>query len=220
MGSRRRTTLVAVVALVIVSLAVVAPSAWGELRDTDRRMDPPTTFVARSRPPRASNVAATLPSCRTQPLRGVHDPSRLTVLGTCRWATGRVVALIHEPDGDWHVDIAVAPAFRSLENGRNRTGAAGALVTEIMPGQRFPIPSIGERISVMGTWVHDRIHGWREIHPIWTIRYSGRTVVSMPLPAAHAPCAFHALAAALIRLERGRDWTALRGQPLIGSEVR
>ena len=59
-------------------------------------------------------------------------------------------------------------------------------MTEIMPSQHLPVPTLGEPVAVFGTWVYDRNHGWNEIHPIWVIRYldRDRTVVSLPQPAA------------------------------------
>jgi len=97
-----------------------------------------------------------------------------------------VVGLVHEPDGDWHVDLKPSRESRELTDARNRTAVGGALVTEIMPSQELPVPALGEPVSVFGTWVHDRSHGWNEIHPIWAIRYldRDRTVVSVPQPAA------------------------------------
>ncbi len=59
-----------------------------------------------------------------------------------------------------------------------------------MPGQDLPLPYVGEHIEIYGTWVYDRDHGWREIHPIWAITYldTGRRVFSLPpVPPRYDP---------------------------------
>jgi hypothetical protein len=92
----------------------------------------------------------------------------------------------HEPDGDYHIDVRPALGFRRLLNEGNLRFQDGALVTEIMPGQGLPIPSVGERIEAFGTWVYDTAHGWNEIHPIWAIDYLDRGVRVYRLPPATA----------------------------------
>jgi hypothetical protein len=44
---------------------------------------------------------------------------------------------------------------------------------------RVPIPDQGARITVVGPWVDDLEHGWREVHPAWWIS-SGRIVPAAP----------------------------------------
>ena len=51
-----------------------------------------------------------------------------------------------------------------------------------MPGQALPVPAVGERVAVFGTWVLDTDHGWDEIHPIWAIRYLSRGLLVHRLP--------------------------------------
>ncbi len=132
-------------------------------------------LVVAERPPTAP--------CGSPPLRGVYHPYRLKVLGTCRRIVGTVARINHEQDGDYHVDIAPAKGYGRLLNGGNYAYEHGQLVTEIMPGQTFPIPYVGERVIVYGTWVYDSDHGWNEIHPIWAITYAdtGNTVRSSPV---------------------------------------
>ena len=130
----------------------------------------------RSHPPRPS------PPCPNDALRGVYHPYRLTVLKPCRTVRGIVSSVRHELDGDYHVDVVPDHRFRRLLTGGNFTAQNGALVTEIMPGQRLPIPGEGERVAVFGTWVYDTAHGWNEIHPIWAIAYLDRGVRLFRLP--------------------------------------
>jgi hypothetical protein len=107
-------------------------------------------------------------------LLGVYHSYRLHILGTCRWYSGTVIAVIHEADGDYHLRVKPASGFSNFLDHDNYTQQYGALVGEIMPGQHLPLPSVGEEISMFGTWVYDADHGWNEIHPIWAIRYFER----------------------------------------------
>ena len=116
-------------------------------------------------------------SCPSTPLRGVYHPSRLHVLGTCRWYVGVVTSVRHEEDGDYHVDVAPDSGYDRFLDADNYSEQHGSLVTEIMPGQRLRVPDVGEHVGVFGTWVYDAEHGWNEIHPIWAIRYDGGTAV-------------------------------------------
>jgi len=124
----------------------------------------------------------THPGCPDDPLLGVYHPSRLDVLGECRWFRGTVTLVRLEEDGDYHVDVRPLRGGRRFLTTGNFTVQDGALVTEIMPGQRLPVPSVGERVAVFGTWVYDTQHGWNEIHPIWAIRYLDRGVGAYDLP--------------------------------------
>jgi hypothetical protein len=109
--------------------------------------------------------------CPGSPLLGVYHPWRLQVLGSCRSFRGVVTSSRLEADGDHHVDIRPDAGFGRYLDAANRTVQHGALVVEIVPGQRMPIPSPGDRVIVFGTWVRDLIHGWNEIHPVWWIAF-------------------------------------------------
>jgi len=106
----------------------------------------------------------------------------LHVLGTCKWYSGTVIAVIHEADGDYHLRVTPASGYKGFLDADNYSQQHGALVCEITPGQRLPLPSVGERIAVFGTWVLDADHGWREVHPIWAIKYldTGKTIYALP----------------------------------------
>ena len=109
--------------------------------------------------------------CPGNALLGVYHSYRLTVLGTCEWFVGTVVAIRAESDGDHHVDVAPDKGYGKFLDGGDREHQHGGLLLEIIKGQKLPVPFVGERISVFGTWVHDTNHGWNEIHPIWAINY-------------------------------------------------
>jgi len=93
-----------------------------------------------------------------------------------------VTSIRDEEDGDVHVDVAPALGFGRFLDQDNELYQHGSLVTEIMPGQALPVPSVGERVAVFGTWVHDSDHGWNEIHPIWAIHYFATGVLVRRLP--------------------------------------
>jgi hypothetical protein len=54
-------------------------------------------------------------------------------------------------------------------------------VVEIIPQDRsiVAVPEVGAHIEVVGPWVEDTTHGWREIHPAWFVS-AGRIVPASP----------------------------------------
>lgn len=89
----------------------------------------------------------------------------------CVVAAGVVTRVKFETyDGDVHFDLRTDEP-RLLDKGQDD------LVVEVIPQDRsvVPIPDVGTRVTVVGPWVDDREHGWREIHPAWWIS-SGRVV--------------------------------------------
>ena len=112
------------------------------------------------------------PYCRGgPPLAGIYHSDRLHVRDRCVVAAGVVTRVKYEMyDGDVHLDLRTDDA-RLLANGQD------ALVVEVIPQDRavVPIPDVGARVTVVGPWVDDQEHGWREIHPAWWIS-AGRIV--------------------------------------------
>jgi hypothetical protein len=112
------------------------------------------------------------PYCRDGPaLAGVYHSDRLHVRERCVVAAGVVTRVKFEPyDGDVHLDLR-PDDVRLLGKGQDD------LVVEVIPQDRtrVPIPDQGARITVVGPWVDDLEHGWREVHPAWWIS-SGRIV--------------------------------------------
>jgi hypothetical protein len=104
--------------------------------------------------------AAPLPSpyCRSgNPLAGVYHPQRLHVRSHCRLVTGVVQQVRFEDyDGDVHI---------WLQTDDER------LVAEIIPQDRalVGVPDEGARVTVVGPYVDDLQHDWREIHPTWLV---------------------------------------------------
>ena len=121
------------------------------------------------------------PFCRSgSPLAGVYHPSRLHVRSRCVVVSGVVTKVKYEEfDGDVHIDLRVDDR-RLLSAGNDRVG--GDLVVEIIPQDRatVSVPEAGARITVVGPWVDDTAHGWREVHPAWWIS-AGRIVPASSL---------------------------------------
>ena len=114
------------------------------------------------------------------PLAGVYHPARLHVRSRCKAATGIVDRVTFEEfDGDVHIDLR--PDDPRLTNAGNAQ-LGGDLVVEIIPQDRatVSVPEAGTRITVVGPWVDDTAHGWREVHPAWWIS-AGRIVPASSL---------------------------------------
>lgn len=112
------------------------------------------------------------PYCRSgDPLAGVYHPARLVVKSRCRIASGTVEVVRFEAyDGDVHVELRLDRGQERLIS-RGNAKVGGNLLVEIVPTDRgrVPVPRVGSRVSVVGPWVDDTTHGWREIHPAWGI---------------------------------------------------
>jgi hypothetical protein len=122
------------------------------------------------------------PYCRPgNVLEGVYHPERLEIRSHCRVAAGVVERVKFESfDGDVHVDLSLDERDSGLlGSGNDRLG--GTLVVEIIPQDRglVAVPEVGTRVEVVGPWVEDTTHGWREIHPAWFVS-AGRIVAASP----------------------------------------
>ena len=104
-------------------------------------------------------------------LAGVYTPSRLVLHGRCVAVTGRVVGIIHAPDGDVHLNLLPDHGYWHLLDRRNYTVWGGTLVLEIIPADQgtVAVPKLLSRVRVTGAWVTDKEHGWNELHPAWQI---------------------------------------------------
>lgn len=127
-----------------------------------------------------SPTAPTSGGCDESLWAHVYNPSRLQVLSACRTVTGTIQSVRTEADGDLHVQLRVDDA--GLLNAQNRSDQDGALVLEPICqravtqasaveaclgfSQPITIPAVGVRVSVTGSYVLDREHGWNEIHPV------------------------------------------------------
>jgi hypothetical protein len=111
----------------------------------------------------------------------VYRPQRLMVLEPCRTATGTVMHVRSEPDGDLHVSLNLDPGQDDLLNSENMSRQHGNLVVEIIcthaVRQDDAISACegwenhfqlrhGQHVRVTGSHVVDLEHGWKELHPV------------------------------------------------------
>ena len=133
----------------------------------------------------SGTVSLRLPgdSCNAGLWKHVYEPERLRVLADCTAIEGGVVSLNRGSDGDLH--IALDPDDAAVLNLVNALHGQRHLVVEIIcehEAERddikavcaglapsVPIPSVGERIRVTGSYVTDRDIGWNEVHPVTRI---------------------------------------------------
>ena len=123
-------------------------------------------------------------------LSGVYHPSRLTVLSPCKTAKGVIAFWKREKppgDGDLHIRLTLDPQYVSLKNAVNDQMQHGDLVVEFMPRGHLPKPQVGQHVTLVGAWVLDRQHGWKELHPVWSMRVNGHTYTSGPQNGGSPP---------------------------------
>ena len=82
---------------------------------------------------RVSRSTSDTPPCRSDPLAGVHDPTRLKVLEACATFVGTMIKAPKLNPSDRDVTFNVAPdsAYASMLNGKNRS--EGGIHIEIVP---------------------------------------------------------------------------------------
>jgi hypothetical protein len=137
---------------------------------------------------RSSGSASASPSgpvhfaCPAHAKLGVYNNNRLHVLKECQWFRGTVTQVESRSDGDLHILVHPDAGFSRFLNEGNYNFENGALVIEIMPGQKLPAPTVGEHLAVLGSWVLDQHNGWNEIHPVWGLRYLDRKTAAFSLP--------------------------------------
>jgi hypothetical protein len=134
-------------------------------------------------------------SCPSNPLAGVHDPTRLQVLKACATFVGTVTKTPKQfADGDFAFWVAPDGAYTSMLNAKNR--ARGEMHVEIIPfdlGVRVRPPPLHAHIRITGAHVYDRWNGWNEMHPVWDIEIlsGGGPPPPPPPPPPPAPTVIH-----------------------------
>ena len=162
----------------------------------------PTVVSPTDTPVATPSVVATLPNVNCtigDQIPFVYHPARLTLMGSCVFAIGRVEALRVEADGDRHMMVRLEPVYSRYVNQANATHQSGDLVVEPIcvsspsqadaqapcAGDPDPItvlPSVGDCVKVEGRWVSDQDHyGWLEIHPLgkWSLSNQCSTTVRL-----------------------------------------
>jgi len=165
-----------------IGLLIVALAIWG----CAQRKASPVPPIAPAPPPEVT------PSLCGANLKleweHVYHPDRLVVIEQCKVVTGIIDNIRNEPDGDYHIRLALDPGQESLLNEKNMTVQHGDLVIEpicehpvtqvdaVSSCANFaggvPRPVKGTHVRVAGPYVHDMEggHGWMEIHPAVLIR--------------------------------------------------
>jgi hypothetical protein len=152
---------------------VLVAAAWGGVSSADTR-----------RPQAAAGT------CPSNPLVGVHDPSRLQVLKACATFVGTVLKTPKQyADGDFGFNVAPDAAYASMLNAKNLS--KGGIHIEIIPfdlGVRVAPPPLNAHIRVTGAHVYDRWNDWNEMHPVWRIEIlSGGPPPPSPPPPPPPP---------------------------------
>lgn len=149
----------------------------------------------------SGNSAAHRSGCGAALWGHIYHPDRLHVVHQCMTVRGTVQELRWEADGDLHILLATRPG---LVNSANDEYEHGDLVLEeICQGRvtqadavaacqdvprRPAIPSVGDKVTVTGSYVLDADHGWMEIHPVTSLTVTGSAPVQpAPSPTTAAP---------------------------------
>ena len=115
----------------------------------------------------------------------VYNPARLQRVNDCITVSGIVNNVIAEDDGDYHVWFHVDPQYSSLPNSANNDYLQSDLLAEIICAttvnqqdavlacenysNQIPIPSKNQNVTVTGPYVLDNVHGWMEVHPVYSL---------------------------------------------------
>jgi hypothetical protein len=199
---QRIMLLLAVAAIAAVAMAASAVPALAQSRGS------PSSVQLQS------PSAATCPPAN-QVLYGVWEPGRLSVLNPCQTVSGTVKKMFRASDGDVHFQLIVDQPYRYLLNAAN----ANVLVVELMPrdGGHLPAPPIGSYVVLTGAWVTDEVHGWNELHPVWSESINGGPVYrSGPQYVGTPPQSSWGSAVASCRTERGAVCVGYPGIPVTG----
>jgi hypothetical protein len=169
---------------VAIALALLVGVGWGATEALDSAANT------------ASPAAAS--GCRSDPLVGVHDPSRLKILNRCATYVGTVVKAptLNRGDGDVTFNVKPDPGYEWMLNAHNRS-SDGGLHLEIIPidqpscrsgcsGANVIFPPLGAHVRVTGAYVFDSWSGPNEIHPVWKVELL-RPGAPPPPPPPPAP---------------------------------
>lgn len=157
----------------------------------------------------AMQQVANARNSQDNPLANVYHPWRLEVIKDQMTATGTVMVVRHEEDGDYHFNLKLPKSEAGLLNERNYSGEGGGLVCEIVPadeadcpvgqaprpthgnynygrgtGRDLQPPAVGQVVAVTGPYVLDTDHGWMEIHPVAAIHMLGSAPIDDIAPGS------------------------------------
>lgn len=126
-------------------------------------------------------------TCDTTLWQHVYHKERLEVKNPCLTVSGRVMKIIKEKDGDYHIRLMLTEEDDTLLNEKNYSLQDTCLVVEIVCScevtqndaneacegfvNSVMVPKKGYVVRVTGSYVLDEEHGWMEIHPATKIKY-------------------------------------------------
>ncbi len=93
----------------------------------------------------------------------VYHPDRLRVIAKQKQVTGVITYLKYEKDGDLHIVVNGLVGECICQRSSKIKYVTNACIGYI---KKFPLLHKGDKITMSGVYVFDRIHKWREIHPV------------------------------------------------------
>jgi hypothetical protein len=137
----------------------------------------------------ASPSSTATAGCDTRFEKFTYHSARLHRLAACVTATGTVVKVKVEADGDDHIQVRLDPQWQYLMNAANRDvnnpitrgyfivepdcvggpvvqADAKAACAGAVPPPGFLLLRAGAHVAITGPWVLDAEHGHNEIHPV------------------------------------------------------
>lgn len=176
----------------VVTAAIASASATYHFNQISNQADQKSQAISQQPIPQSQNPT-TSAQCDPALWKYVYHPQRLPTKNDCRTVSGTVMWVKHEPDGDYHIRLAedyvgkgnrIMPSVAPV----NAKNISGYLVVEPIcqtagmpkPTQadavqgcaqyvkdnqpQFPMPTIGQHITVTGFYTQDLQHSWMEIH--------------------------------------------------------
>jgi len=166
----------------------VPTTATSPSKTTNTSTNPTSNKTTKTNVTTSETVASKSTSslARSNPLAGVYHPYRLHVIDALKTVSGTVEIVRHEPDHDYHINLKLDPKYSSLVDSKNVKYEHGVLVVEVilMDQHDVPIPTVGQHVTVTGSYVEDADHGWMEIHPAWFINGKGSPAYTTAAAAA------------------------------------
>jgi len=111
----------------------------------------------------------------------VYSRDRLVILKDTMVVRGIIEYIHGEIDGDFHIHLKLDSVYNYMLNKVNIKKQNGCLVLEIICGKKsvfsicdgykndIKIPSVGDYVEVLGSYVYDKRHGHMEIHPVFNM---------------------------------------------------
>ncbi len=165
---------------VTYTLTTPAPSTTPPT--TPKTTPPPPTTASPSPSPTTPPSPLASPSCPPSPKLGLYNPDDFLVLGSCETFAGTVSKAFLQRDTDWEIDLVPDDGFETFLNDKNVSDNGNALVVQILPGQHYRIPGVGEHIEIFGSWMMNLNTGLNEFHPVWSITYTSTGVRQDSIP--------------------------------------